>query len=107
MPLRDLLLFGVFAVFIPMALVHPYIGAIMWVVFGLMNPHRLTFGPAYNFPFAMIIALTTFAGIMLTRDEKQVKGGWPAVVLIVFAVWMTFTTLHALTPEAAGWERPR
>jgi putative inorganic carbon (hco3(-)) transporter len=106
-PLRDLLLFGVFAVFIPMALVHPYIGAIMWVVFGLMNPHRLTFGPAYNFPFAMIIALTTFAGIMLTRDEKQVKGGWPAVVLIVFAVWMTFTTLHALTPEAAWpmWSR--
>lgn len=107
MPLRDLLLFGIFATVMPMALLHPYIGALMWVVFGLMNPHRLTFGPAYNFPFSMVIALMTFAGIMLTRDHRQVKGSVAGVVLIVFAAWMTLTTLNALTPAAAWpmWSR--
>jgi probable O-glycosylation ligase (exosortase A-associated) len=107
MPLRDLLLFGMFGAIMPMALLHPYIGALMWVLFGVMNPHRLTYGPAYNFPFAMVIALITFTGIMLTRDHRQIKGGPAAIVLVVLAAWMTFTTLQALTPVAAWpmWSR--
>jgi hypothetical protein len=28
-------------------------------VFSVLNPHRLTFGVAYNFPFAHTIAVTT------------------------------------------------
>jgi probable O-glycosylation ligase (exosortase A-associated) len=106
-PLRDIALFGVVGVLLPMALVHPYIGALMWVAFGLGNPHRLTFGPAYNFPFAMAIALVTFAGLVITRDHRQIKGGAAGVVLVVLAGWMCITTTTALTPVDAWpmWQR--
>jgi putative inorganic carbon (HCO3(-)) transporter len=107
MPIRDLLLFGGFASVLPVVLIHPYIGTLLWVVFGLLNPHRLTFGPAYNFPFAMIIAITTFLGILLTHDHRRVKGGPAALALSVLAIWMSLTTIFALTPDEAipMWSR--
>ena len=101
MPLRDIGLFLGFAVIAPAILLHPYIGALLWVVFGLLNPHRLTFGPAYNFPFAMIIVVLTFVGLVLSRDQRQLKGGAPAIVLLILMAWMCLTTLFALTPPAA------
>jgi probable O-glycosylation ligase (exosortase A-associated) len=106
-PLRDLALFAIMGVLLPMALVHPYIGALLWVGFGLMNPHRLCFGPAYNFPFALVIAVVTLLGTLLTRDHRQIKGGAPGVVLVVMAVWMSLTTVTALTPidAVAMWSR--
>ena len=82
--LRDLLLFGIFAILVPKILAHPYIGSLAWVVFGVMNPHRLTYGPAHDFQFALFIAILTMVGTVFTRDHRKMKGGLPAVVLIVF-----------------------
>ena len=49
MPIRDIALFGILAVGAPFMLLHPWIGVLYWVWFGLMNPHRLSWGLAYNF----------------------------------------------------------
>src|SRR5262245_16512060 len=86
---------------------HPYIGALTWVVLGLLNPHRLTFGPAYGFPFAWICGMLTVVGMAFTRDHRQLKGGIPGIVLVIFAAWTCVTTVYALTPEAAvpAWSR--
>ena len=88
-------------------MLHPYLGALAWVVFGLLNPHRLAFGPAYDFPFAMLIGILTLVGIVVTRDHRQLKGGTPAIVLIIFLAWTSITTMVALTPENAlpMWNR--
>ena len=56
-------------------LLHPWIGVLYWVWFGLMNPHRLSWGLAYDFQFAYIIALLTLAGLFFTKDERRWKGG--------------------------------
>jgi putative inorganic carbon (HCO3(-)) transporter len=106
-PLRDLFLFGLLALLVPIILIHPYIGALVWVVFGLMAPHRLAFGPAYDFPFAMVFGILTLAGILVTRDHRQLKGGVAGVVLIIFIIWACITTVYALTPENAVpmWSR--
>ena len=103
MPIRDMLIFGAFAAIVPMVLFHPYIGALLWVLFGLLNPHRLAYGSAYEFPFALVIGIVTLIGIALTRDHRQLKGGAAGVVLVVLMLWMTVTTIFALTPDAA-WE---
>src|SRR5215510_4392871 len=72
MPLRDLALFGILAVGVPLILAHPWIGVIYWVCIGLMSPHRLSWGPAYDFQFAL-----------------------------AFVVWFSFTTLFAFNPDRA------
>ena len=81
----------------------PYIGALAWVVFSLLNPHRMTWGMAYDFPFSLAIVILTVVGLALTRDEKKIKGGAPGVALVVFTVWICFTALFPLEP-AAAWE---
>jgi probable O-glycosylation ligase (exosortase A-associated) len=107
MPLRDLLLFGVFGALVPPMLVHPYIGALAWVVFGLLNPQLLAFGPAASFPFSMVIAVCTMVGMVITRDPRQLKGGLAAAVLAILLCWMTLTTFFALNADAAWpmWSR--
>ncbi|HAY29062.1 MAG TPA: putative O-glycosylation ligase, exosortase A system-associated, partial [Candidatus Accumulibacter sp.] len=58
--MRDLLLVGIFLAVLPFALRHTWIGVLLWTWLSLMNPHRLTFGFAYDAPFA-----ATAAGVIL------------------------------------------
>ena len=99
--MRDLFLFGTVALLLPVILRYPYVGALAWVVFGIMNPHRLTWGAAYNFPFALVIAVVTFIGVFITREHRELKGGTPGAVLIVFALWMCVASLFPFNPTEA------
>ena len=101
MPIRDLSLFGILAVGVPFILLHPWIGVLYWVWIGLMNPHRLSWGPAYNFQFAYIIALLTLAGLLFTKDERRWKGGVEVYLLLAFIAWFSLTTLFAFNPDVA------
>jgi probable O-glycosylation ligase (exosortase A-associated) len=101
MSIRDALVF--FAVFaaIPFILRRPVIGIFVWVWLGLMNPHRLTWGPAYDFPFAQMVAIVTLIALVFSREPKQMKGGAATAVLICFVLWTCVTTAFALVPESA------
>lgn len=101
MPIRDLVLFGILAVGVPVILRHPWIGVIYWAWLGLMNPHRQAWGPAYNFQFAYVVALLTLAGMVFTRDERRWKGGVEVYLLIAFIAWFSLTTLFAFNPDRA------
>lgn len=95
MSLRDFLLFASLAFIVVMTPRRPFIGAIGWVLFGIMNPHRLTWGAAYSFPFSQVIALTTLLGLFLNLKKYKLKGGAAAVVLVIFFCWACVTTVFA------------
>lgn len=105
--MRDFIVFGIVFGALPFVLRHPWMGVLLWIWVSVMNPHRLTWGPAFDFPFAQIVALTTFAGIVFTKDRRRLILSPPVVVLAVLIVWMSITTLTALEPAAAKqqWER--
>jgi probable O-glycosylation ligase (exosortase A-associated) len=71
-----------------------------------MNPHRLSWGFAFDFPFAQVTAIVTLLGFLFSRDRRFI---WNAVTIIwvLLVAWMSFTTLFALDPVegAAGWEK--
>jgi putative inorganic carbon (hco3(-)) transporter len=101
MPIRDLVLFAIVAVAIPFILRHPWIGVLFSAWFGLMNPHRLTWGPAHDFRFALGLAVVTMIGILITRDERRWKAGIEVYLLIAFIVWYSLTTVFAFNPDRA------
>ena len=101
MALRDLLLFGIVFGAIPFILRRPWIGVLMWVWIGVMNPHRLSWGIAYSFPMAQVVAAATFVALVFSREPLRLKGGFAAVALLSFVLWMCVTTLFALVPESA------
>jgi putative inorganic carbon (HCO3(-)) transporter len=105
--LRDYLLYGLVFGALPFILWRPHIGILLWCVFSYMNPHRYSWGLAYDFPFAAVIAGATFAGLLLSREPKRIPWNGLTYTWTVFILWMCFTTLFALVPVDAfhEWDR--
>src|SRR5215470_1345419 len=101
MPFRDLFLFGVVGLGAPFMLVHPWIGVIYFVWLGLMSPHRQSWGPAYNFQFAFVVAVLTLVGLLITKDERRWKGGIEVYLLVAFVVWFCLSTPFAFNFDEA------
>ncbi len=96
--MRDILIFLIVIGGIPFILRNPAVGIGYWVWLSLMNPHRATWGFAYSFQFAFVVAVATIIGLLLTREPRQLKGGAAAWVMVTFMAWMCFTTIFALEP---------
>jgi putative inorganic carbon (hco3(-)) transporter len=86
---------------LPYILVRPHIGIMMWSWLGIMNPHRMTYGFAYDFPFSMIVGVTTIISFIFSKDTKRFPVTPVTVVLILWIVWMTITNFWALNPTEA------
>lgn len=86
---------------LPLILKRPWIGVMVWTWLSIMNPHRMAYGFSQNFPFAMIVALTTLAALLVTREQKRIPWEREAIVLLLFVVWMFITTNFAIYTELA------
>ena len=53
--MRDYLVLAILIIGVPVSMVRPFIGVLLWSWVSYMNPHRLTWGIAYDFPAAMVI----------------------------------------------------
>jgi probable O-glycosylation ligase (exosortase A-associated) len=101
MGIRDVLLTAFVFGVLPFALVRPVIGVLLWTWLGLMNPHRLTYGFAHDFKFALIVACVTLLGLVLTRDERRWPVSPPTVVLMAFLMLMTLGIPFSFFPGAS------
>jgi probable O-glycosylation ligase (exosortase A-associated) len=101
--LVTLLIFGS----LPLIVVKPHVGVLVWSWIGYMNPHRLTWGFAYDFSFAMVVGLVTIGAWLFSREPKTLP--WHPLVLLLaaFAAWVSFTTLFAVYPDHAQWKWDR
>lgn len=91
--MRDIALVCIFIGSVPFMLKRPSLGIIMWIWLSVMNPHRLTYGFAYDLQFAMATALVTFAGLLLTKEDRRLTMSPPVVLLALFTGWMCITSL--------------
>jgi probable O-glycosylation ligase (exosortase A-associated) len=101
--MRDALLFLIIAGSIPICVIRPYFGVLMWYWVSYFNPHRFTFGFAYNLPVAMLVALPTLAGTLFTKKSLRSLIVPESLLLIGLWIWYTITFLHATgVPAFAG-----
>jgi probable O-glycosylation ligase (exosortase A-associated) len=100
--MRDLFVTAAVFSSLPFILWRPWLGIVVFTWLGFMNPHRLTWGFAYEMPFAMIVALATMVGTLVSREEKRIPWTRETVLLLVFVAWMALTTLFAVYPELAA-----
>jgi probable O-glycosylation ligase (exosortase A-associated) len=92
---------------IPLALRWPYVGILAWCWLSYMNPHRLTWGFAYDLPLAMIVAVATLLGWMLSKEPKRIPLTPVSWFLLALVFWMSFANLFAMVPDLAyaKWEQ--
>jgi probable O-glycosylation ligase (exosortase A-associated) len=94
--MRDILVTVIVFGFLPRALVDPFVGIALWTWVSVMNPHRMTWGFAFNFPFAYVIAIATLIGVVVAA--KKVKFPWTpvTVTMISFFIWLSVTYVTAI-----------
>ncbi len=102
--MRDYLVLAIILAGIPIAIFRPFFGVLYWCWISYMNPHRLTWGIAYNFPAAMAIGAGTLVGLLFTKDRVKVPWERETVLLIALYVLFIVTTSFAFYP-AAAWDR--
>lgn len=98
--MRDIALSAVFAVLLVAAFRYPVMGAYVWAWVSLMNPHKLTYGFAFDWPFAQTTAIVTLAVLVLTRKRQGVPINGVTTVWLALIAWMTLTSFFALAPQA-------
>ena len=99
--MRDLFITGLIFSLIPFIFKRPWLGVLLWSWLGYMNPHRLAWGFAYDFPFAMIVGVITIVSFMASKEKKEMLWTRETIVLLIFIAWMLFTTFFAFFPELA------
>ena len=102
--MRDIALIIIFFSFLPFVFSRPYIGIYIWTWLSLMNPHRLTYGFAFTFPFAQITAIVTLIAMMASDEPKRIPWTRETILLLIFTLWMLLTTFFAFFPDLA-WEQ--
>ena len=99
---RDIVLTVFIFGMLPAVLAKPHWGILLWTWIGLMNPHKMTWGFAFHFPFAQIVGLVTILAIVLSKEPKRLPLKAPVVALIAFVLWMVVTTVvFSLYPDEA------
>ena len=57
---------------LPIVLVRPFVGVILWSWISFMNPHRLVYGGVgAELPWAMLIFVATIIGCVVAREPKR------------------------------------
>lgn len=99
--MRDVfILLAIFAT-IPMIFLRPHVGILAWCWVSYMNPHRLTWGFAYEFPVALLIGLAALMAWLLSKEPKKLQINAVSGLLLAFVFWMSFANLFAMVPDLA------
>jgi probable O-glycosylation ligase (exosortase A-associated) len=94
--MRDLILFIIVAIFIPISFFRPYLGVLMWTWITFFNPHRYTWGFMYNFPVAAVIAVPTLIGCLFTANINKQFLRRETLLLGALWIWFCITFLRAM-----------
>jgi len=99
--MRDILITLIVFGAIPLIFRQPWTGILLFSWISYMNPHRLTYGFAYTFQFALIAAVVTIIAFAVSRESKKIPLTPISILLFIFIAWTAITTVAALAPENA------
>jgi putative inorganic carbon (hco3(-)) transporter len=99
--MRDFALILIIFGSLPLIFLQPQVGILMWFWVSLMNPHRLTWGYAYELRVALVVAVATIIAWSLSRERKLPPGTATNYLLAAFTIWITVSTFFAQVPDSA------
>lgn len=102
--MRDISLSAIIMALIPICILRPWIGILVWYWFGLMNPHKLTWGFARDMPWAIMIGGALLFGLLIAKDRRPIPKSPEITLMLAFLVFCVFTTMFAWAPEFAWQE---
>jgi probable O-glycosylation ligase (exosortase A-associated) len=95
--MRDIVVTAIVFGLLPFILKRPHVGILTWSWLSYMNPHRLTWGFAYSFPFAQLVAIVTLVSILFSKEPKRIPMTGLTTLWILFLIWISITTVFSLS----------
>jgi putative inorganic carbon (HCO3(-)) transporter len=93
--MRDYIILAIILGSVPIAFFDPFYGVLMWTWVAYFNPHRFTWGIAYSFPVALVLAAPTLVGTLFTKKRNSNILTRETVVLLALWAWFGITLFHA------------
>jgi probable O-glycosylation ligase (exosortase A-associated) len=103
--MRDLALAGVLLPLLMLGAVRPFVGILVWSWISFMNPHREVFSFAQSVPWAMLSIISTACGCLVAREPKKPAINALTLLMLLFMVCITVTSITALGPPSAVWAK--
>lgn len=103
--MRDIALTLVIGFLLLLALRRAHVGAFLWAWLSIMNPHKITFGFAFNLPFAQLSALVTLIGMLNPKARRPLPMSGGVICLLLLWGWMTITSVVSINPSEIVWDR--
>lgn len=101
-PIRDLALVATLFFLVPVSFFRPWIGVLAWFWVAYFVPQSFTWGFGRNLPVAMVVALATLLGYVMSSEGKKPLPRTASVLfLALFSVHVTVSTLLAYDPTMA------
>lgn len=101
--MRDIIVLAIILGSLPFCFSRPYFGILMWHWIAMMNPHRLGWGAAVNFPVAMLVGATTLLGFLVMKGRSSLPKSMEFYLLMALCALFTVTTSFAMYPQMA-WQ---
>lgn len=102
--MRDILIVGLVLLGAVAAIRQAWIGVMLWTWLSIMNPHRYTYGFAFDAPVAMIAFCATVLGLLITKERSSPFKGPAVGVFLAFMVWISLSTVLGLDPAGDYWQ---
>ncbi|MEX1198502.1 MAG: putative O-glycosylation ligase, exosortase A system-associated [Pseudohongiellaceae bacterium] len=99
--MRDILVTAIVFGLLPLILWRPWIGILAWSWLSYMNPHRQTWGFAYDMPFAMIVGATLLVAMVISKEKYRLHWNGTLALWLCFLAWMSLSTFLAIYPDRA------
>jgi probable O-glycosylation ligase (exosortase A-associated) len=101
--LRDLILWAIFVIAVPVSLGAPFIGLLFWTWISYFNPHQFTWGFMRTVPVAMLIAAPTLVGLVFSRSKRWPPFTVETALLLIMWLWFCITTVNVyFSPDLSG-----
>src|SRR5690242_5697968 len=101
-PIRDIALVATLFFLVPVSFFRPWIGVLAWFWVAYFVPQSFTWGFGRNLPVAMIVAVATLLGYVMSGEGKKPLPRTASVLfLALFSVHITISTLVAYDPTTA------
>ena len=97
--MRDLFVLGLLGAAILVTFRYPFVGILGWTWVSFLNPHRLSFGFAFDFPIAMAMGLTVILAYIFSKEPKKLPAYPLFWIIVLLLFWIGVTTLDAYDPE--------
>src|SRR5689334_21272728 len=104
--MRDFLIVMIVLGSVPVILVRPQIGILMWFWLSMMNPHKWTWGYAQEFRVALVVGCATILAWLISTDPKLPPRSSIVYTLAALTLWVSLAALLAVNPDVAipKWE---